>query len=59
MWREFLIYAIYGMIISILFAVVDNRTKALPKGKKMLIRISIWIVTIVVFAFVLTFIPKA
>lgn len=47
------------MIISILFAVVENRTKALPKGKKMLIRISIWVVTIVVFSFVLTFIPKA
>lgn len=58
MWREFLIYIIFGIVCTIIMEVVNRRTRAMDKKKRNLMRFTLWLITIVVFALILTMVHQ-
>lgn len=52
--NKFFIYLLLGLFVTIIFKVVDNKTKKMGKQKRLIIRCVVWALTTVIIALVYT-----
>ncbi len=52
MLNKYLIYLAGGIVLSIIFMFIDKKTKKLSKKKRTLIRICLYIITIIILSYI-------